>query len=277
MSDEKQIWKVMMKMNLRMLFMAAVAATMVMSCGKDEPYDPAKDPDRKPGSEPTEYVIDKNGYATYEYGGFTYKFKVAVVGSREAQTAMAKIKSDIDHINEIIPEAALKVMKKRPIWFEENNKQNPSAAWYHTWAEYPTTYGDLAEKGKCVEVTNYNNYVDWSGRNQPLMVLHELCHLYHDQALGGETNPTIKNAYENAKKQGLYAKAKYRYEVGGKVYQQNEAAYCMNTMWEYWSEMCEAYWGENDYYPFNYEDLKSHDPVGFAMCEKIWGARPDKQ
>ncbi len=32
------------------------------------------------------------------------------------------------------------------------------------------------------------------------MVLHELCHLYHDQGLGGENNQIIKQAYQNAKK-----------------------------------------------------------------------------
>ena len=47
----------------------------------------------------------------------------------------------------------------------------------------------------------------------------------------------------------------------------------MNSVWEYFSELCEAYWGENDYYPFNYEQLKEHDPVGFAMMETIWGAK----
>lgn len=47
----------------------------------------------------------------------------------------------------------------------------------------------------------------------------------------------------------------------------------MVTVWEYFSELCEAYWGENDYYPFNYEQLKEHDPVGFAMMKTIWGAK----
>jgi hypothetical protein len=46
---------------------------------------------------------------------------------------------------------------------------------------------------------------------------------------------------------------------------------------EYFSEICEAYWGENDYFPFNYEDLKAYDPQGFALMEKVWGKRADKQ
>ena len=43
------------------------------------------------------------------------------------------------------------------------------------------------------------------------------------------------------------------------------------------SEISEAYWGENDYAPFNYEDLKAKDPVGFQLMETIWGKRVDKE
>lgn len=268
------------KTDIRLFLLALLSVAMLASCGKDKIYDPADDPNKQPATQKTEYVVDKDGYATYEYGGFTYKFKKNVIDQDAAKAAMAKLKEDIDIINDLIPEKALKVMKKRPIWLEEKNMNNSNgegAAWCHTEAGQGTTFGGLAAKEFCVEITNYTNYVAWSKQNQPLMVLHELCHLYHGQALGGSANTTISNAYNNAKKQNLYTKAKYRYETGGKVYQLNDQAYCMNTVWEYFSEMCEAYWGENDYYPFNYEDLKSHDPVGFAMCESIWGKRSGMQ
>lgn len=224
-----------------------------------------------------EYVVDEHGYATFTHQGFNFKIKESDYNSsRKGKDAVKYIKEDLDHIVSIIPEEALEVMRKRPIWLEKNNTANSSAAWYHTWAGYPESIGDLKEKGKCVEITNFSNYISWSDQNQPLMVLHELCHLYHDQGLGGDRNQTINEAYKNAKDNGLYAEGWYRYNINQTSQSQwtkTTDVYCMVTVWEYFAELCEAYWGENDYYPFNYEQLKEHDPVGFAMMESIWGAK----
>lgn len=271
----------MMIRNYRYVALALLVASISFtSCDKGI-IDPALDPNNKPGQEEVakEYTIDQFGYATFQHEGFTFKLKASVVDTDDAKKAIEHMKADIDHIVSFCPDAALKVMKKKPIWMEENNKANTSAAWYHRNAEYPASIGDISAKGKCAEITNYNYYVSWSNQNQPLMVFHELCHLYHDQGLGGDTNSTIKNAYNNAKSKGLYKKAKYRYNTKdpqNKWVTFNDPAYCMNDAWEYFSEMSEAYWGDNDYYPFNYEQLKEHDPVAFAAMETIWGKRPDK-
>jgi len=250
---------------------AVVLAMFAAASCSEKIDDPGKNGGN--GNAQTDIKVDKYGYQIFEYEGFTFKLKADLVKTDAAEKAIAHMKSDLDYIVSVIPEKALKIMRKKPIWLEENNKQNSSAAWYHTWAEYPTTYGDLAEKGKCVEITNYRYYVSWSNQNQPLMVLHELCHLYHDQGLGGEANVDITKAYESAQKSGKYDKAKYRSTIGGKTQTLTSAAYCMNSKWEYFSEMCEAYWGENDYYPFNYDDLKAFDEDGFNLMVKIWGPR----
>lgn len=151
---------------------------------------------------------------------------------------------------------------------ERNNTYNSSAAQYHTWEGYPESIGDIKEKGKCVEITNYDYYISWTDINQPLMVLHELCHLYHDQGLGGENNQIIKQAYQNAKEKELYKTGWYRgntnYTAPNQWTKTNDV-YCMVTVWEYFAELCEAYWGENDYYPFNKEQLKEHDTEEFKM------------
>lgn len=235
----------------------------------------AAKPEPEPEPEP-EYIVDSHGYATYTYNGFSFKMKESEIETRKGKEAIEHMKADLDHIVSIIPEEALTVMRKKPIWMEKNNTHNSSAAWYHTWAGYPASIGDLSEKGKCVEITNFSYYVSWSNQNQPLMVLHELCHLYHDQGLGGEGNQTIKQAYQNAKSSGIYNEGWYRSNTN--YTNQNQWVkttdmYCMVTVWEYFSELSEAYWGENDYYPFNYEQLKEHDPVGFAMMESIWGPK----
>jgi hypothetical protein len=110
------------------------------------------------------------------------------------------------------------------------------------------------------------------------MVLHELCHLYHDQALaGGFENPDVKAAYNHAMAEGLYVNTPYRLDKNTLIQRYDDyyhqKVYATNNCMEYFSEICEAYWGENDYYPFNYEDLKTYDSQGFALMEKVWGPR----
>ena len=266
-------------MKVRSLFYALTVALAVVACSKDEPYDPGKDPGKKPGEgQELEYTVDKDGYATYTYEGFTYKFFKGVVGTTDAKAAKAKIESDLKFINENLPEKALKVMKQNPIWLEENNDKSSSAAWCHVSAGSGTAFGGLAAKEFCVEITNYKNYVSWSNQNQPLMVLHELCHLYHSLALGGDSNQDIRKAYDNAKANvDIYTNGRYRTKITDKVGTPTSNVYAMNTMWEYFSEISEAYWGENDYAPFNYEELREKDPMGFQLMESIWGRRTDKE
>ena len=41
-------------------------------------------------------------------------------------------------------------------------------------------------------------------------------------------------------------------------------------MHEYFAELSEAYFGENDFYPFNREELKAFDLEGFEAIESLW-------
>lgn len=263
-----------MKKILTIISACVIIPTMI-SCEKQTTDGPTNN-EGEGNKEEAEYIVDAHGYATFTHEGFDFKIKLEDTQTSSGKKAIKYMREDLDHIVSIIPENALKVMRKKPIWMEKNNKNNPSAAWYHTWAGYPESIGDLKEKGKCVEITNFNYYMSWSDQNQPMMVLHELCHLYHDQGLGGENNQAIKKAYQNAKKEGLYTRGWYRSNTkftSQSQWTSTTDVYCMVTVWEYFAELCEAYWGENDYYPFNYDQLKEHDPVGFAMMESIWGAK----
>lgn len=226
----------------------------------------------------TDYVVDEYGYATYQHAGFTFKMKESCTKTEEGRQALQCMREDLDKICSIIPEKALAVMKSRPIWMEENNTHNRSAAWYHTSADYPASIGDISAKGKCLEITNYSKYMASRVTNQPFMVLHELCHLYHDQGLGGRGNQDINAAYRNALDKDLYHIYYRRYapdDLVGTEYVADEKnhVYCLNDSFEFFSEMSEAYWGANDYFPYNCEQLKEFDPVAFALMEKIWGPR----
>ena len=264
----------MFRHKLRIIASLCAVAFMAFSCG-EKIDDPGKH-DSGPVDE--EKLVAVQGFYTLEHEGFKFKIREEVYDTPAAQSAISHLKEDLSEINKIIPESALKVMKKNPIWLEKD--LTDGAAWYHNNRDWLAEQSEkdsryMTAKWHCVELCNYVHYVSWSDQNQPYMVLHELCHLYHDQALaGGFENPDVKAAYNHAKSSGMYKNKPYR--LDSKTVYNIDVAYAMNDQMEYFSEICEAYWGENDYYPFNYEDLKEYDTQGFALMEKVWGKRKDK-
>lgn len=265
---------------MKRLLLWAVLPLLLLSC-QEKIHDPGKD--NKGNQNPDEPVAVK-GFYTFEHEGFTFKIREEVYNTPSAQAAIAHLKEDLTEINALIPKAALDVMHKNPIWLEKD--LTDGAAWYHANKDWladqaRTDSRYMTEKWHCVELCNYVHYVSWSDQNQPYMVLHELCHLYHDQALaGGFENPDVKAAYNHAMSSGLYVNTPYRLDQKTVIPHYDDyyhaKVYATNDQMEYFSEICEAYWGENDYYPFNYDDLKEYDPQGFALMEKVWGKRSGK-
>ena len=256
-------------MKVRSLFYALTVALAFVACSKEVPDT---------GEETKEPVISLNDWTEFEHGGFTFKLRTWLKDTPDALAAIRHMEADIDFINAIIPEKALAVMKSHPVWLERD--LNDGAAWYHLSKDWLASQGMMTQKAKCVEISNHVNYVSWSDQNQPLMLLHELCHLYHDQGVeGGMENSVIKAAYEHANSSGMYINTPYRYHTTDleKDWSKTPKAYCLNNHHEYFTELSEAYWGENDYYPFNYEQLQEYDPQGFDAMVAIWGPRADKQ
>ena len=259
----------------RRLLLWAFLPLLILSCG-EKIDDPGK---HDKGPVDTGKMVAVQGFYTIEHEGFQFKIREEEYETTAAQSAMNLLKKNLTEINQLLPEAALKVMKKNPIWLEKN--LTDGAAWYHPNKDWLAQQGYMTEKWHCVELCNYVHYVSWTNQNQPYMVLHELCHLYHDQGLaGGFENKDVKNAYNHAMSTGLYVNTAYRLDKNTLIEHYDDyyhqKVYATNDCMEYFSEICEAYWGENDYFPFNYEDLKSYDPTGFALMEKVWGKRPGK-
>lgn len=119
---------------------------------------------------------------------------------------------------------------------------------------------------KGVEFTNVRIF-EAETRRMPVFVLHELAHAYHDLVLGFE-NPEVIAAYERAKKAGLYDAVERKSVSGGPS--RIERAYAMTDAKEYFAETSEAFFGENDFFPFNRADLHRYDPGMEQVLEKLW-------
>ena len=161
-------------------------------------------------------------------------------------------------IEKLINPTILPKLKAVPFWLNNDIRRG---ACYHPNAKWLAANDRMPEKCRCIELQNVNNFLDWS-KTQPMMVLHELAHAYHHRVYGFK-NEIITKAFQKAKASKSYDKVMH---ISGR----EKVHYAMNNEKEYFAECTEAYFGKNDFYPFNRADLKKHDPTGFAMIESVW-------
>jgi hypothetical protein len=134
---------------------------------------------------------------------------------------------------------------------------------YHPDAGWLKANGYSTDLVKCVHLPRAADLPTRRNINeQPWVILHELAHAYHDQALGFE-EPRIKEAYEKYKKSGRGEKV-LRHD-GRRV-----RHYALTNHKEFFAEMTEAYFGVNDFFPFNRAELKEAEPEIYALLQDIW-------
>ncbi len=161
-----------------------------------------------------------------------------------------------------VPEPALVKLRQVTIWLERNEPHHPCGV-YHPEVEWLRSHGMNPDKARCVEIANARNFLEWT-RHQPMMVLHELAHAYHDQFIpAGHGNSAILSAFEHAKAAKLYDQVLRSDGKQGR-------AYGLNNPKEYFAEATEALFGTNDFYPFVAAELQQHDPRIHALATKLW-------
>jgi hypothetical protein len=205
-----------------------------------------------------------NRYEVQQIEGWTVLVNKTFLGKQAklAQETLALLRAQLRQIVRSVPPAAVKKLRTIHIWVEEK-EQNPLCMTYHPGADWLRDHGKNPDKARCVELANARNFLKWT-HEQPWMVLHELAHGYHHQFLkGGFENPKIKNAFDNA------IKSK-RYESVLRSNGKKEKAYATTNPMEYFAEASEAYFGKNDFYPFDRAELEQHDPKMFALVDKVW-------
>ncbi|MEO5915890.1 MAG: hypothetical protein ABIS50_16765 [Luteolibacter sp.] len=176
-------------------------------------------------------------------------------------SALKLLSTKLAKIETVVPPAALPKLKKVPIWL---SRDVAHGAAYHPSAGWLKANRRVIEMEHSIEIANIDDFIDWSVA-QPEMLLHELAHAWHHQVLNkGYDNPVIKKTYDAAVASGTYESVHY-YDG------QMRRAYALNNQMEYFAECTEAYFGKNDFEPFNRDQLKTFDPEAYRMIRKMWG------
>jgi hypothetical protein len=177
--------------------------------------------------------------------------------------ALSMLDNHLERIAILMPEKQLAELRTMEIFIEHSHPELASMQ-YHPGVDW------LIERGydpKLVKKVHIPQAAELISRDQllkhPAVILHELAHAYHDQALGFD-EPSIVQAYDDAMKKGIYEKSLLY--TGDTV-----KHYATTNHKEYFAEATEAYLYHNDFYPFVRAELRTHDPAAFAVMEKVWG------
>ena len=137
---------------------------------------------------------------------------------------------------------------------------------YHPSADWLEEHGYPRSLARCVHVPIAAQLA--TKRNvaeQPWVILHELAHAYHDQVLGFD-EPRVVAAWEAFKAGGSGEQALLF--DGSRV-----RHYGLTDQKEFFAEMTEAFFGTNDFAPFNRAELKTGFPELHDLLEEIWSPR----
>lgn len=205
-------------------------------------------------------------YSTRQMQGWTIHIQDQLIkdDAKSVEKAMTLMDKQLKKVIASIPAQYVKKMQQVPIWFSVPYEGFRPTGAYHPNEKWLVEHGRHKELAKSIEFSNTHIFAKEIKR-MPVMVIHELAHAYHDRELGFD-KPEIIAAYREAKKSKKYEKVKLNNGRKAK-------AYALVNHKEYFAECTEAYFGENDFYPFNKAELADFDPLMYRVLSKIWAEK----
>ena len=184
-------------------------------------------------------------------------------GTETGVRALQLLEAQLANIKSVVSADRLEKLQKFVIVLDfDHGRLKP--AQYHPSAEWLEKHGYSRDLEKCVHIPLASDFAAARHNSeQPWCVMHELAHAYNDQVLGFE-NDGIKEAYKRYKASGRGESVLF--VAGGR-----RKHYALTDHKEFFAEMTEAYFGMNDFFPFNCGELKSEEPEIYALLKNIWG------
>jgi hypothetical protein len=176
--------------------------------------------------------------------------------------ALRFLEARLAEIKVVVPKRPLEELQKVTIVLDQDHGRLTSMQ-YHPSADWLTDHGYAKELAKCVHLPRAADLATRRNINeQPWVILHELAHAYHDQVLSFD-EPRIREAYRRFRESGhgdsvlLYNGQRIKH-------------YALTDHKEFFAEMTEAFFGVNDFYPFNRAELQEAEPEIYTLLAEIW-------
>ena len=187
----------------------------------------------------------------------------------EGDRALKLLEANLANIRSVVAPDRLAKLRAVPIVLDLTHGGLKSMQ-YHPSADWLKENGYSTELARCVHIPVAAEFTDARNNNeQPWAVLHELSHAYHDQVLGFD-EARVREVYEHYKASG---RGESVLHIGGR----RQRHYALTDQKEFFAEMSEAYFGANDFFPFNRAELRESEPEIYRLMRDVWGPVAQKE
>lgn len=226
-----------------------------------------------PPQKPVNYAEPRREYETMRAGNFSFAVERQLADEDPdlAHKTIARLAENLREALKLMPSTARRRLGKLTYFLLYGPKSK--AGGRDNGLEYyqrdaPSYHRDLDPRwSDCIVIYSAENYMWLSDLWALKALVHELAHAFHLEQWP-ENQTDILRAWRNAISQGLYQGVK---DDAGKTV---ERAYATVNQLEYFAELSCMYFARSNYQPFNRAGLRSYDPSGCAMVEKMWGIHP---
>jgi hypothetical protein len=214
-------------------------------------------------------------YQTVALGGWSFEVETQLLTDEPnvADKALKRLRENLDRAFQALPKAAHPALLELK-WFVLYGPKSRGGGYDNGLAYFakdaPKFRDHLDERwSRCIVIYCAENYTKLSDLWALKSVVHELGHAHHKENWA-ENQEDILAAWRNAVDKKLYRNV--RDDQGGVIPQ----AYALANHLEYFAELTAIYFARGNYAPFNRDELKTYDPAGHAMIEKMWGLSKDE-
>ena len=184
-----------------------------------------------------------------------------------AERAVARLQEKITHALSILPKHSRPVLEKIPFYVmygpaARGGGLSSGLEYFQRTAPEYRAHLDLNWRS-CVVVYSGANYTQLSDFWALKAVIHELSHAWQLEHWP-EQQAEILAAWQNSVQLNLHRNV--RGDTGNVL----DASYASTNQLEYFAELSCMYFVGCDYEPFNREELKTYDPIGYTMIEQMW-------
>lgn len=191
---------------------------------------------------------------------------LAEPGQALGDRALRLLAHQLYGVSQVVPADKLARLRDVSIWLDMTHGALKSPQ-YHPSRDWLKDHGYREALARCVHVPDAEYFAAARfQREQPWGVMHELAHAYHDRVLDFE-HAGIQAAWDKFRVQPRYQSVLH---INGK----QRSHYGLTDPKEFFAEMSEAYFGMNDFFPFNAGELEREEPATFALLAEIWGTLP---
>jgi len=252
------------EMAMRYGYLAAAVCLLMISSGLF-----GQSTRRSPTSRPARNAPKPTDHTTRTIEGWTVRIDNRLLSDPDRDLGQRAIKLLSMRLAEIVwtvPEDKVKWLRTVPIVLDKTHGALIPAQ-YHPGADWLRKNGYDPSLVHCVHIPDAAYFTSGTmSYEQPWAVLHELAHAYHDQVLGFGLE-RIRGRLKAFVASGKYKSVPH---MNGHMREH----YGLTDQKEFFAEMTEAYFGMNDFYPFNRAELKREEPELFSLLRKVWGPLP---